>query len=141
MGFLDLELLLEEAERVDAVLRALELEAVEGIALRQADLAADHLVLGLGVAVDLDALDIGRCAAAMWKLIPIVSVSLSRCELGFTSVKAYPNRPVDLAQIVDRDPRPAWRCTIRPYASAAWRPGACCRSRGCRCRWSPRRNL
>src|SRR3546814_2495313 len=58
-ALLDLELVLEEAERVDAVLRALDLEAVERVALGKPHLTPNHLVLRVGVAVDVDPLDIG----------------------------------------------------------------------------------
>src|SRR3546814_11052508 len=57
-ALLDLELVLEEAERVDAVLRALDLEAVERVALGKPHLTPNHLVLRVGVAVDVDPLDI-----------------------------------------------------------------------------------
>ena len=55
---LDLQIFLEIAERLDAIRRAAHLEAVEGIAFRQTEFATDDLVLGLRVAVDVDALDI-----------------------------------------------------------------------------------
>ena len=48
---------LEEAERGDALLAAAHAGAVEELALVDAQLAADHLVAGLGVADDVDALD------------------------------------------------------------------------------------
>src|SRR6185369_2449741 len=57
-GLLDLELILEEAEALDAVLAALHLERVEGVALVHSELATDHLVAGRGVAGDVDTLDI-----------------------------------------------------------------------------------
>src|SRR3546814_18700218 len=57
-ALLDLELVLEEAERVDAVLRALDLEAVERVALGKPHLTPNHLVLVVSVAVDVDPLDI-----------------------------------------------------------------------------------
>ena len=44
LGLLDLQLLLEEAEALDAVLATLDLQRVEGVALIQAELAADNLV-------------------------------------------------------------------------------------------------
>ena len=55
---LDLQILLEEAERLDAVARAADADVVERIALGEAELAADHLVAGGGVAGDVDPLDI-----------------------------------------------------------------------------------
>src|SRR3546814_5557743 len=58
MRLLDLQILLEEAERLNAVARPLDLDAVERIALGEAELAPDDLVAGDGVAVDVDPLDI-----------------------------------------------------------------------------------
>ena len=46
LGLLDLQILLEEAERLDAVLRTLDLQRVEGVAFVDAELAADDLVAG-----------------------------------------------------------------------------------------------
>ena len=57
-GLLDLELVLEEAEALDAVLAALDLQRVERVALVQAELAPDDLVAGRRVAGDVDPLDI-----------------------------------------------------------------------------------
>src|SRR4030095_11773431 len=54
---LDLELFLEVTERLDAVGRAFDLERVERVALGNAELAADDLVLGQRVAVDVHPLD------------------------------------------------------------------------------------
>ena len=54
----DLEVLLEIAQRVDAVGRALDRQRVERIAFGHAEFAADDLVLGQRVAVDVDPLDI-----------------------------------------------------------------------------------
>src|SRR6185312_5360936 len=48
---------LEEAEILDALLRAFQLAGIEGVAFDQPELAADHLVEGPNVAVDVDALD------------------------------------------------------------------------------------
>ena len=48
----------EVAEVADALAAAADLRGVEGIALGQAEFAADDAVLGAGIAVDLDALDI-----------------------------------------------------------------------------------
>src|SRR3546814_2581645 len=56
--------LLEIAKAVDAALGALDREAVERIAFVQAEFAADDLVLGQRVAVDVDPLDIGARAFA-----------------------------------------------------------------------------
>ena len=58
LGLLDLELVLEEAEALDPVLAALDLERVEGIAFVDAEFAADDLVAGDRVAGDVDPLDI-----------------------------------------------------------------------------------
>ena len=58
VDLLDLEVLLEIAERVDARGRALDLQRVERVALGDAELAADDLVLRQRVAVDVDPLDI-----------------------------------------------------------------------------------
>ncbi len=55
---LHLQLVLEEAQALDAIARALDLDRVEGVAFGKAELAADHLVAGAGVAVHGDALDI-----------------------------------------------------------------------------------
>ena len=49
---------LEEAEIPQALLGAAQLGGREGVAFRQPELAADHLVLGADVAGDVDALDI-----------------------------------------------------------------------------------
>src|SRR5262249_47982337 len=49
---------LEQAERLQPPLRALDLRAVEGIALGEIELAADHLLAGAVVAVHDDALDV-----------------------------------------------------------------------------------
>ena len=57
-GLLDLQILLEIAERLDPVLRALDLDRVERVAFVDPELAADDLVAGDGVAVDVDPLDI-----------------------------------------------------------------------------------
>ena len=57
-GLLDLEFLLEEAEALDAILAALELDGAERVALVDAEFAADDLVSSDGVAVNIDALDI-----------------------------------------------------------------------------------
>ena len=48
---------LEEAQRLHAGAAPLDQEGVDRIALGHAELAADHVVLGLGVADDVDALD------------------------------------------------------------------------------------
>ena len=47
----------EVAEVADALARAADLRGVEGVALGDAEFAADHPVLGAGVAADVDALD------------------------------------------------------------------------------------
>ena len=57
-GLLDLQLVLEEAEALDAVLAALDLERIERVAFVEAEFAADHLVAGRRVAGDVDPLDI-----------------------------------------------------------------------------------
>jgi hypothetical protein len=49
---------LEEAQRLDLVLRAVDQHAVVGVAFGQQQLAADHVVQRLGVADDVDALDV-----------------------------------------------------------------------------------
>ena len=49
---------LEEAQRLHALAPALDHEGVDGIALGDAELAADDEVLGLLVADDVDALDV-----------------------------------------------------------------------------------
>src|SRR5205823_1701227 len=54
---------LEEAERHDAALGDLEVRVVEQLALGDLHLAADHLVAGLGVAADVDALEVRALAA------------------------------------------------------------------------------
>ncbi len=56
---LDFEILLEIAQRIDAVGRAPDLQGVEGIAFRHPELAANDLVLGQRIAVDFNPLDIG----------------------------------------------------------------------------------
>src|SRR3546814_10187145 len=56
--------LLEIAEAVDAALGALDRKAVEGVAFVKAKFAANDLVLGQRVAVDVDPLDIGARAFA-----------------------------------------------------------------------------
>src|SRR3546814_14096904 len=61
---LDFQILLEIAKAVDAALGALDREAVERIAFVQAEFAADDLVLGQRVAVDVDPRDIGARAYA-----------------------------------------------------------------------------
>ena len=48
---------LEEAQRLHALAPALDQEGVDGVALGDAELAADDEVLGLLVADDVDALD------------------------------------------------------------------------------------
>ena len=53
---------LEEAERGDALLAAAHAAAGEQLALVDAQLAADDLVAGLGVADDVDALDVDLLA-------------------------------------------------------------------------------
>src|SRR5690606_206501 len=58
VDLVDLEVLLEVAERVDARGRTPDLQRVESIALVDAELAADDLVLGQRVAVDVDAFDV-----------------------------------------------------------------------------------
>src|SRR5206468_10598511 len=55
IGHLDF---LEEAEVLDTLLRALHLGGVEGVALNQLELAADHLVEGPHVPHDVDPLDV-----------------------------------------------------------------------------------
>ena len=58
LGLFDFQLLLEEAERLDPVLRALDLERVEGVTFVDPEFAADDLVAGDRVAVDVDPLDV-----------------------------------------------------------------------------------
>ena len=55
IGDLDL---LEEPEILDALLRALHLVGVEGVALDELEFAADHLVERAHIADDVDALDV-----------------------------------------------------------------------------------
>src|SRR5690606_27689711 len=53
----DLEIVLEEAERLDAIARAADLHRVERVALMEPELAADHLVACRRVAGDDEPLD------------------------------------------------------------------------------------
>src|SRR4029078_2865957 len=57
-GLLDLELVLEEAEALDAVLAALELDRVERVAFVDPEFAVEDLVAGHRVTGDIDPLDI-----------------------------------------------------------------------------------
>src|SRR5215207_681070 len=58
LALLDLQVLLEESKRLEAILRTLHLQRVEGIALVDTELAADHLVAGRCVALNIDPFDI-----------------------------------------------------------------------------------
>ena len=57
-GHIDHVHLLEEGEVADALARAAQFGGIEGVALHQAELAADDLVQRAGIAGDVDALDI-----------------------------------------------------------------------------------
>src|SRR5205085_4518162 len=54
----DFQIVLKEAERLDEIARAADADVVEGIALGEAELAADHLVVRRRVARNVDSLDI-----------------------------------------------------------------------------------
>ena len=54
----DFQLLLEKAQALDAFLRTLDCDAVEGVAFGHAEFAADNLVLRQRIPVDVDAFDI-----------------------------------------------------------------------------------
>src|SRR5206468_405574 len=58
LALLDLELVAEIAEALDAVLAALDHQRIEGIALVNPEFAANDLVAGGGVTSDVDPLNI-----------------------------------------------------------------------------------
>src|SRR4029079_15839000 len=55
---LDFQILLEKSQILDAVLAALDLECIEGIALVETEFTADDLVAGHRIALNVDPLDI-----------------------------------------------------------------------------------
>ena len=98
----DIQLFLEKAERIDAILGTLDEEAVEGVAFRQTELAADDLVLRQRVAVDVDPLHIDARRVGDAEINPHRQVFLAAVEVRLHIGEGIAEQARRLAERVDR---------------------------------------